>query len=993
MRNPWCSQCPASGPGGSGCPDRTCRWVSWTDDGTILVDPRGGTYGGTADGFPALVRTAGGRYVRAWLKCRAEGRGSGLSFEQTETVFRYETSVLGALGRSSSVPKVLVKTRIDAGRNRTALPDLTPRGREAGATWGDSYGGNTMAVWYVMTQAPGTTWSRCEFARRNVRLPLYRLCRALWDLHRRGFGHYDLKPDNIHWNEADGILQLVDFGFAKGTESWRRESPDHRNDPAVEAMQPGSRPWVAPEWARCGWRELTPESDGYVYGLLFLQTVLDETDTWVGKTFLRATLPVAPDQRTCSTLYSRLLGAGVSEGISRLVVYRLLAPAPQTRKGALEELLAEMERLGWDSAVNRRSAPWGTIAAAAAVCIAVGVGIALLVPGGTESGGEAEIGVGNETGGVGGTGPAKTSTGALPSPLPAAKPTPEPPVTKPRAAKPTLAPPVTRPSLPPPTPVKLPPASDEKPVVKIPEPWEIEIPESDEEQEVKNREPEKTEFDKAVERWDRMSDRSALLKALSEYWNSHSEEWEQKEVYRYYRERRRPDLRPKWTLSGDTEEAEKGTFSPETESGQWIVLPETMPAPMPEDGSLGEVTYTFRWKQYDETKQSVSRDVRIFQDEVEFDVGKAPQPPPPVKKYESVSFRPGGSSGVVPARLTDRVTIFAPADSGANFEEPHGGWKKNGDTFWLNMDSVVTCTDVKDDVFFQGKKIGSVDDKRYGKIKVLISISKTDLSPGTYVDLPSDGSFSVSTQKQIQDRWNGMVNNGDAERKEVRAQMKALDGVSLDGVSNHEWLSGYYRKHPALCPVIRFQNTNVVSVLVDGTTEITPGVTERFPCSDIEFGRNKEKSFLFSLSSSDGAYYKLVQNSIDVHVSWDSGTLTRDVPTAKPQGNQGGQTGSIPSVTVPKLPSEEDMRKLDEYLRDLLSNQSKSRTAKNDLIEVFMNGTDQYQKLVKQIRDYENTSTRTEALMKHFHYDGNDLKTLQNAEAKAEELDAQKTNQ
>ena len=153
MRKPFCSQCPDSGPGGSGCQGAACRWAEWTDDGSVLVDDGHFAFGGTGDGCPALVRAANGRYIPAWLKCCARNRPGPFRFEQTENCFRYECEVLRALAGSPFVPRCLVPVRIDAARARASVAAAGP-GALSRRTWAASYG-DTTAVWYAMTRAPG----------------------------------------------------------------------------------------------------------------------------------------------------------------------------------------------------------------------------------------------------------------------------------------------------------------------------------------------------------------------------------------------------------------------------------------------------------------------------------------------------------------------------------------------------------------------------------------------------------------------------------------------------------------------------------------------------------------------------------------------------------------------------------------------------------------------------------------------------------------------
>lgn len=79
------------------------------------------------------------------------------------------------------------------------------------------------------------------------------LARGLRFLHNAGVCHKDLKPDNIMINQ-DGVVKLLDFGFAESYRSFRLFRP------SLE----GSLPYMAPEMFRT--KRSTPATDIYALG-------------------------------------------------------------------------------------------------------------------------------------------------------------------------------------------------------------------------------------------------------------------------------------------------------------------------------------------------------------------------------------------------------------------------------------------------------------------------------------------------------------------------------------------------------------------------------------------------------------------------------------------------------------------------------------------------------------------------------------------------------
>ena len=309
--HPWCSACASFDARRRRCVRASaCGWREW--DAGIAYDASGELEGGTGKGFPAAIHDKK-RWYPAWLKAQKWGETGGYSWEQTTKAFAYESRALIELQKRevSHVPRIL---------RRDAIVQAN------GGTW----------VYYVMTQAPGVPWQTLPFASMDWRergAALFALCVALHDLHRAGFGHYDLKPGNIQYDTSARKVTLIDFGSSKGPDEWRAESFENQNHAIVEGNRPGTIPFVSPEQIRLRLRELSPTSDVYVYGILFCQAVLNG-------------LIVEPSTPR-DALERELVAAGVPPRIAALVVWGALAVDPDTRCDVLPALLLEMEKEGW----------------------------------------------------------------------------------------------------------------------------------------------------------------------------------------------------------------------------------------------------------------------------------------------------------------------------------------------------------------------------------------------------------------------------------------------------------------------------------------------------------------------------------------------------------------------------------------------------------------------------------------------------------------------
>ena len=272
---------------------------------SLIVAEDGAFDGGTALGYPAMVRRDGGEWSPAFVKHMI---GAGLRSDQRFPVLRFESDVLSRLDGTGVVPPLLVPAQ------ETVIP--------SGDTW----------MFYAMGSASGAPWPETGGLGRDTRLALYALCEALVKLHERGIGHHDLKPQNIFWDHRLRTLTLLDFGSAI----------DHSGllvNP-LGSTYPKSEPWVAPAAdGRC-LAELSLASDTWVYGLLFCEALVGGIHE-TRRAHRRS--PENPEDR--DWLRNRLNRAA-SPAIAEAVIDGLLAPEASHRM-AMSDFLALLQRERW----------------------------------------------------------------------------------------------------------------------------------------------------------------------------------------------------------------------------------------------------------------------------------------------------------------------------------------------------------------------------------------------------------------------------------------------------------------------------------------------------------------------------------------------------------------------------------------------------------------------------------------------------------------------
>lgn len=306
MDHPWCLACSHFNVAAQKCDKASeCPWRKWSDD--VAYDPSHVASGGTGVGYPALVLVKG-VWHQGWMKSQESGKTGSYSWDQTRKAFSYEVEALRFIASQGCkrVPQVLCDNR------ETTI-------------------GGAAHVYYVMTCAAGEDGD--VVPRKGYRQLLFAICEALLSLHRVGFGHYDLKPQNIKFDDKTGFATLIDLGSSKGPDNWRLKSDRHRNHAVIEGNRPGTFPYVSPEQGTTRLVNLTPLSDVYAFGVIFCQIVLGR-------------IVSATESRV--ELHRSLLKAGIEKNIAETLAWRILSVETSGRRGALEALFYDLLRFGWN---------------------------------------------------------------------------------------------------------------------------------------------------------------------------------------------------------------------------------------------------------------------------------------------------------------------------------------------------------------------------------------------------------------------------------------------------------------------------------------------------------------------------------------------------------------------------------------------------------------------------------------------------------------------
>ena len=123
-----------------------------------------------------------------------------------------------------------------------------------------------LAMELIEHAMPITTW--CDRHRLKVteRLKLFQaVCSAIDHVHRNGFIHRDIKPDNVLVN-TDGVPKVLDFGIARIVNEDASAFGQRINEVGFAAMTPV---YASPEQVRC--EQVTTVSDVYSLGVLLYE--------------------------------------------------------------------------------------------------------------------------------------------------------------------------------------------------------------------------------------------------------------------------------------------------------------------------------------------------------------------------------------------------------------------------------------------------------------------------------------------------------------------------------------------------------------------------------------------------------------------------------------------------------------------------------------------------------------------------------------------------
>ncbi len=149
-------------------------------------------------------------------------------------------------------------------------------------------------------------------------------CLALAELHRHGWVHKDVKPDNILSNRA-GEVKVIDFALATRVPSGLGKLFGGK----VKSIQ-GTRTYIAPETIRK--RHATPATDVYSLGVTLYELVAG-TPPFKGSSpndLLKRHLAEKPDPPS-------VYNPNVTSELDQLVTW-MLAKKPENRPGSMDEL-------------------------------------------------------------------------------------------------------------------------------------------------------------------------------------------------------------------------------------------------------------------------------------------------------------------------------------------------------------------------------------------------------------------------------------------------------------------------------------------------------------------------------------------------------------------------------------------------------------------------------------------------------------------------------
>lgn len=172
------------------------------------------------------------------------------------------------------------------------------------------------------------------------------LVHAVGAVHRAGFVHLDLKPENIFLNESSAQVTLIDFGLGQVMSSTRHDEPrgDSEDDSTEAGMVLGTVEYMAPEQCVFG-APLDQRADIYALGVLFYELLTARAPFWGPP----KTVHLAHQVRRPPPLGRH---APVPRAVERIVM-RCLSKRADQRYADTNTLYAALERAAADDSATQ----------------------------------------------------------------------------------------------------------------------------------------------------------------------------------------------------------------------------------------------------------------------------------------------------------------------------------------------------------------------------------------------------------------------------------------------------------------------------------------------------------------------------------------------------------------------------------------------------------------------------------------------------------------
>ena len=152
----------------------------------------------------------------------------------------------------------------------------------------------------------------------HLMLILIQLAEGIEYIHRAGFFHFDLKPDNILVNEY-GDLRIIDFDLAC----------ERKKKPIKIRELSGTPAYIAPEVLQ--FKRVDETTDIFSFGVIAFE-------------ILTGSKPPPPDASSSSRMETMLLKEQVSPALAR-IVFKCLDPKPPSRYPAMVLVLNDLKKI------------------------------------------------------------------------------------------------------------------------------------------------------------------------------------------------------------------------------------------------------------------------------------------------------------------------------------------------------------------------------------------------------------------------------------------------------------------------------------------------------------------------------------------------------------------------------------------------------------------------------------------------------------------------